>query len=143
MNEINRISGAKCFVDTNIWLYSFIQSQHPEKTLISSHIIRNCDCTISTQIINEISVNLIRKANFTEKQITDLILSLYKRFTVLELSKEILIIASKIRNTYQFSFWDSLIVASALDSDVNYLITEDMQHGFRLENRLTIFNPFK
>lgn len=94
MNEIDRFRGAKCFIDTNIWIYSFIKSQHPEKTQISSHIIRHCDCTISTQIVNEISVNLIRKANFTEKQITDLILSLYKRFTILELSKEILVMAS-------------------------------------------------
>lgn len=143
MSEIDRISGAKCFVDTNIWIYAFVQTQDPEKTRISSAIISNCDCIISTQIVNEISINLIRKAHFTEKQINDLIISLYKRFAVLEFSKEILLTASELRKTYQFSFWDSLVVASALSAEADYLITEDMQNGFQIEKALTILNPFK
>lgn len=47
-----------------------------------------------------------------------------------------------IRDKHSFSFWDSLVAASALDSEADYLISEDMQHGFVLENRLTIINPF-
>jgi predicted nucleic acid-binding protein len=37
---------------------------------------------------------------------------------------------------------DSLVVASALDSEAGYLISEDMQNGFELEGKLTIINPF-
>ncbi len=48
----------------------------------------------------------------------------------------------KIRGNHSFSFWDSLVAASAMDCDADYLISEDMQDGFNLENKLTIINPF-
>ena len=87
-------------------------------------------------------VNLIKKAGFSEKSIQTLIESLYKRYPISELSREILLKASNIREKFQFSFWDSIIAASALDCDADILISEDMQSGFKLENKLTIINPF-
>jgi len=50
--------------------------------------------------------------------------------------------ASQIRDIHNFSFWDSIVAASALDCDANYLISEDMQNGFLLGDRLKIVNPF-
>ena len=130
------------FIDTNIWLYSFIQSQNREKTEIAKTIIKECEIVISTQIINEMCVNLIKKVNFSEKKIQNLVQSLYRKFTVFELSQDILLKASDIRANHTFSFWDSVVAASALDCDADYLISEDMQDGFNLENKLTIINPF-
>ena len=130
------------FIDTNIWLYSFIQSQNTEKTEIARAIIKECEIVISTQIINEVCVNLIKKVDFSEGKIQNLIESLYKKYTVFELSQDILLKASKIRVNQSFSFWDSVVAASALDCDADYLISEDMQDGFNFENKLTIINPF-
>jgi len=130
------------FIDTNIWLYSFIQSQDREKTELARTIIKKCEIVISAQIINEMCVNLIKKVNFSEGKIQDLIESLYRKYTVFELSQDIILKASKIRANHSFSFWDSLVAASALDCDSDYLISEDMQDGFNLENKLTIINPF-
>lgn len=130
------------FIDTNIWLYSFIQSQNREKTEIAKTIIKECEIVISTQIINEMCVNLIKKVNFSEKKIQNLVQSLYRKFTVFELSQDILLKSSEIRANHTFSFRDSVVAASALDCDANYLISEDMQDGFNLENKLTIINPF-
>ena len=65
-----------------------------------------------------------------------------ERYTVFELSQDILIKASEIRTEFTFSFWDSIVAASALDSEADYLISEDMQNGFKLEDKLTIINPF-
>ena len=129
------------FIDTNIWLYSFIQSQNTEKTEIARAIIKECEIVISTQIINEVCVNLIKKVNLSEKKIQNLIESLHKKYTVFELSQDILLMASKIRTNHSFSFWDSIVAASALDC-ADCLISEDMQDGFNLENKLTIINPF-
>ena len=130
------------FIDTNIWLYSFIQSQNTEKTEIARTIIKECEIVISTQIINEMCVNLIKKVNFSEKKIRNLIESLYGKYTVFKLSQDILLKSSNIRANHTFSFWDSVVTASALDCDADYLISEDMQDGFNLENKLTILNPF-
>ena len=130
------------FIDTNIWLYSFIQSQNKDKTEIASAIIKECEIVISTQIINEMCVNLIKKVDFSEKKIRNLIESLYRKYTVFELSQDIFLKSSNIRANHTFSFWDSVVAASALDCDAEYLITEDMQDGFTLEDKLTIINPF-
>jgi len=142
MKDFNIRSDSTYFIDTNIWLYSFIQSQNTEKTEIARTIIKECEIVISTQIINEMCVNLIKKVNFSEKKIQNLIESLYRKYTVFELSQDILLKASKIRTNHSFSFWDSVVAAGALDCDADYLISEDMQDGFNLENKLTIINPF-
>lgn len=141
MKDFNIQPDSTYFIDTNIWLYSFIQSQNRTKTEIARTIIKECEIVISTQIINEMCVNLIKKVNFSERKIQSLIEALYRKYTVFELSQDILLKSSKIRDNYNFSFWDSVIAASALDCDADYLISEDMQDGFNLENKLTIINP--
>jgi len=53
-----------------------------------------------------------------------------------------LLLASELRDRYQISYWDSLIVAAALDANCDTLYTEDMQHRQVIEGRLTLINPF-
>lgn len=53
--------GSTCFVDTNIWLYAFIKTQDPEKTVIAQSVLEISEIVISTQIINEMCVNLIKR----------------------------------------------------------------------------------
>ncbi|RLB95640.1 MAG: PIN domain nuclease [Deltaproteobacteria bacterium] len=131
------------FVDTNIWLYSFIETQDREKTSIAKSIVQQKLITLSTQIINEICINLIKKIQFPEQDIPELIESFYDKYSILEINKEILLRASELRIRYIFSFWDSLVVASALYSDADILYSEDMQHSFMVENKIKIVNPFK
>lgn len=50
--------------------------------------------------------------------------------------------AWEIKRCYQFSYWDSLIVAAALEGKCSTLFSEDLQHGQILENRLVVKNPF-
>ena len=47
-----------------------------------------------------------------------------------------------VMERYRFSWFDSLIIAAALEAGCETLFTEDLQHGQVIENRLTIFNPF-
>jgi predicted nucleic acid-binding protein len=53
-----------------------------------------------------------------------------------------LIEASRLRDQYQFSYWDSLIVACALAEGAAVAYSEDMNAGLLVENRLQIINPF-
>ena len=39
-------------------------------------------------------------------------------------------------------FWDSLIIAAALESRCLWLYTEDLQDGQQIEKTLSIYNPF-
>jgi len=115
----------------NIWIYALNQSQDIQKHQIANHLATQTGLYLSTQVINEVCVNLIKKGNFYENQIHHII----------ELDLNILLTASTLRTKYLFSFWDSLIIASALSVNVNQLYSEDMQHGFTVEG-LQIINPF-
>jgi predicted nucleic acid-binding protein len=48
----------------------------------------------------------------------------------------------RLKEKYCYSWWDSLILASALESDCVTVYSEDMQDGQLIEDRLTIKNPF-
>jgi predicted nucleic acid-binding protein len=50
--------------------------------------------------------------------------------------------ALKIKTRYQFSYWDSLIIASALENGCTILFTEDLQHNQMIEETLWVKNPF-
>ncbi|MDE0712027.1 MAG: PIN domain-containing protein [Rhodospirillales bacterium] len=49
--------------------------------------------------------------------------------------------AIELAKTHGFSFYDALVVASALEARCGRLLTEDLQAGRRI-NGLTIVNPF-
>ncbi len=131
-----------CFIDTNIWLYAFIPGQDLNKSVIAKTIIQQNDIIVSTQVINEICVNLIKKAQFDEQRLQPLIISFYNKYDVVVMDRSILLKGSELREKLQFSFWDSLIVSSALLGAAEMLYTEDMSGGMIIENRLKITNPF-
>lgn len=58
------------------------------------------------------------------------------------MNKVLLLSASQLRHEYSLSYWDSLIVAAALASEVRVLYSEDMQHGLLIHETLKIVNPF-
>ena len=136
--------GTTCLVDSNILLYAFIETKDVRKLNIAKSLIQNenIEITISTQIINEVCVNLIKKASFSEERIRQMSISFYNKYNVVEINKEIIFKASEIREHHKFSFWDSLIVAGALYANVEVLYSEDMQDGFVVD-KTKIVNPFK
>jgi predicted nucleic acid-binding protein len=131
-----------CFIDTNIWLYAFIPAQDPGKSALAKTLIQQSDIIISSQVINEICVNLIKKAQFGEPLIQRLIDSFYNKYSVGSIDRDVLLKSSELRHKLQFSFWDSLIVSSALIGGAEILFTEDMTNGFVVENCLKLINPF-
>jgi predicted nucleic acid-binding protein len=131
-----------CFIDTNIWLYAFTDDDARKKD-IAQALIRESRPLVSEQVVNEICVNLIKRAKFPETRIRELIETFYQKYDVVELRKELMLSASQLRQEYALSYWDSLIIAAALTGDVETLYSEDMQHGLAIHKRLRIINPFK
>ncbi|MBF0624434.1 MAG: hypothetical protein HQL82_06460 [Magnetococcales bacterium] len=56
---------------------------------------------------------------------------------------ETFLCASRLREAHSFNYWDSLIVAAALEAGCITLATEDLQHGRVIDGVLTILNPFE
>ncbi len=138
-----------CFIDSNIWLYSLMldstvsSALEIRKRTLAINLINDVNGIVSTQVINEVSSVLKRKAAFTESQIKQVIESFYNRVAVVELNRQILVHATQLRTRYSFSFWDGLIVASALSVNADRIYSEDMQDSLLIEGKITIINPLK
>ena len=131
----------KFFIDSNIFLYAF-SDKMLAKQVIAKNIILSDTSIISVQVINEVSNNLLKKLQFLENEITSFIESCYERYSVINFTQEIFIVASELRIKHQFSYCDSIIVSAALINQCQVLYTEDMQHGKIIEKTLKITNPF-
>ena len=133
----------KYFFDSNVWLYLFLEKGSKKsiiaKNYIESSVQRN-QVVISWQVLNEVSVNLLKRG-FAEQQVFSTTKWLCRIAIVQDFTEEILLQTSMLRQRYLFSYWDSLIVASALESNCKFLISEDMQDGQKISN-LTIHNIF-
>ena len=136
-----------CFIDSNIWLYRFIINPNNvnaiSKQQIAINITNYPHIIISTQVVNEVCVNLIRKAKFDNHQIQTLIEELAQGCDIVPVSLDTIYSAATLCHQYSLSFWDSLIIASAILEDAKILYSEDMQDGVVINNTLQIFNPFK
>lgn len=132
-----------CFIDSNIWLYAFIQTDDPNKCKRARDVIKEGkEIAVSVQVVNEISVNLLKKASVAEAVIRDIVIAFYKKYRMVALNETVLTDASRLREAHSFSYWDSLIISAALASKVPVLYTEDMQHGRVIDGVLRIVNPF-
>ena len=112
------------------------------KQLIAKGISLDFGSTISVQVVNEVSNNLLKKFIFSNSQVKQFVDSCYKRYEVVSLNKDSFLKACDIRDKYNVSYYDSLIVASAIVLNCTILYSEDMQHNQEIEN-LKIINPFK
>ena len=133
----------KIFIDTNIWLYAFMEQDSQKSSIAREIIDENIEeICLSTQVLNEICINLLKKANYSEEEIKSLIKNLDDVYEIYPIKVEDCIKASEIRDKFYISYWDSLIIASALNNGCSILYSEDMQHNQDIENKLKIINPF-
>lgn len=100
------------------------------------------DICISSQVVNEVLSNILKKKIGTEDYVRKLNDHLYSDYIVLEVLHEDARTASELRGEYFFSYWDSLIVATALRANAEILYSEDMQDGLVIRGKTQIKNPF-
>ena len=134
----------RCLIDTNIWLYALIHSKNDESKHQQAVVFLEditSEIVVSTQVVNEISSNLLRKANKDNAFLHDFLVEFISSHTVVDQSSDDLLLGSTLRKNFQFSFWDSLVIASALNNDCTVVYSEDMQDGLSVFNRLQILNP--
>ncbi len=129
------------FVDSNIFLYAFM-GDHDEKSEKAFYIIKSDSVVLSTQVVNEICVNLVKKSGYHEDDIIQLVRNIYEKYKVVIIDMNIILKASFLRKMYSLSYWDSLIIACALENECSILYTEDMQSEQLIENKIKIVNPF-
>ncbi|MEI6184304.1 MAG: PIN domain-containing protein [Bacteroidota bacterium] len=130
------------FIDTNILVYTYSFSELPKQTIARKLIEQNISF-ISTQVIQELVNTITRKFKFTY---TDAILAVNEcslNNRVHTNTYKTILSACDIAREYKFSFYDSMIIAAAIECNCSHLHSEDMHDGLVINNTLTIVNPFK
>ena len=138
------------FLDTNIFIYALTKPKvetdiYKRQVAIEllKKLYQNKDIQLSVQVVNEIHINMVRKFKIEDDIVFRLMQdNIFSIASVATLSLQTYNIAFDVRGKYNISYWDSLVVASALESKCDILYSEDMQDGLILEDKLKIVNPF-
>ena len=126
------------FFDTNILVYA---QQDGAKAETARKVMAQGGA-ISVQVLNEFAAVARRKLGHGWPEIAEAIDdALALTDTPLPLTLETHAAARALARDDGLSFYDALIVASALDAGCDTLYTEDLQHG-RVFGGLTVRNPF-
>jgi predicted nucleic acid-binding protein len=131
---------ADAFLDTNILVYATLTDDPRANTATTLVAERG---VISVQVLNEFSAVAGRKLKRTWREIhtaLDAFRALCPDIRPITLATHTEAVRIAERNG--LSFYDALIVASALEAACTTLMTEDMQHGRLMAGRLLIHNPF-
>ena len=134
----------KVFLDRNIVIYSYSEDE-PEKQEIANDILEqyNNQIIISNQVINELSNTLFRKFKLNADEVRETVLELNDNFPIVNFNLQTQLKGIELKGKYKLQFYDSMILATALENGCNIVFSEDMQHNQVIENRLTIINPFR
>jgi predicted nucleic acid-binding protein len=136
----------RSFFDTNVLAYLF-DNDAPEKKVAAQALIEKeaaaGQLVISTQVLQELYVTITRKLSdpLPEKEAEEVIRH-FSSFPVIGIDPGHILGAIARSRLHRFSFWDSLIIESALSSGAETLFTEDLQDG-RTVDGLRIQNPFR
>jgi predicted nucleic acid-binding protein len=133
MNESNH------FFDTNVLLYllsdDIVKADAAEVLLAKGGFI-------SVQVLNEFSSVASRKLGMSWTEIREILDTVRAVCDVAPVTVESHDRAIDLSERYGFSIYDSLILASAILAGCSTLFTEDLQNGQRIDDRITVRNPF-
>ena len=135
---------AECFVDTNILFYAYdLQSgaKHEKARQLITELWASRSGVLSTQVLQELCVNLQRKGALPSDQIRTALEDLLKWKVIINTGGSILD-ALELGSRHQLSFWDALIVQAAMSAGVTTLYTEDLSDG-QSYGTVRAINPLK
>jgi predicted nucleic acid-binding protein len=133
---------ANVFLDTNIIIYGYSQDE-PEKQQRARECAQAHESWISTQVLNETVNTLKRKFSLDYRQIGAVVDELSQQSQIAIVSVDTIHKALEVAQRYQYSYFDSLIIASALEVGCDRLYSEDPQDGQKIDNILTLINPLR
>jgi predicted nucleic acid-binding protein len=136
----------KFFLDTNVFVYSFDASA-PKKASRAADLIRQALKTrsgiVSYQVVQEFfNVALRRFARPMSSADAEQYLSTtFRPLLTVHSSQALWSEALRLFSRYKLSWYDAVILASALEGQCDVLYSEDLQHGQSFGS-LRIINPF-
>jgi predicted nucleic acid-binding protein len=136
----------KYFVDTNILMYAHDTSagaKHERAKALVENLWRQRVGVVSTQVLQELCVNLRRKAGHpVDLRTVREIVADYLSWDVVTNTGESVLEALQLEEHYQISFWDALVVQAAEASGAAVLYSEDLSDG-QTYRGVRVVNPLR
>jgi len=136
------------FVDTNIFVYAFLDKAKDElnhrKHLMAKQFLNlldeNVDIIISVQVCNEY-YSALYKNKTSDGEIQESLRVLMDAVEVVPITSQTVLGAFEMKNRYRYSYWDALILSSAVEHNCQVIYSEDMRHQQEINKQLKIINP--
>jgi predicted nucleic acid-binding protein len=134
------------FLDTNIFVYSF-DTAAPKKATRSAELIRQAIETqagmVSYQVVQEFFNLALRRfaQPMSSADAAQYLATTFRPLFAIHSSQGLFAQALYLSSSHKLGWYDSLIVAAAIEGECGTLYSEDLQHQRRF-GHLRIINPF-
>lgn len=134
------------FLDTNIFVYSFDTSS-PKKSARATKLIRTAIETrggiVSYQVVQEFFNVALRRFSkpMSVVDAEQYLSTTFRPLLSVHSSQALYGEALRVAGRYRLSWYDSLVVASAVEGKCDVLYSEDFQDGQQMGS-VTVSNPF-
>lgn len=133
---------AEFFLDTNILLYAASSAKSEQKKRAKARDLLAMEGgALSVQVQAEFYVNATGKFKLPHEKVIGILKSL-DSYPVLALTEAVFWSALQIKGSYQLSYWDSAIVAAAVELGCHTVYSEDLNHGQSYAG-VRVINPFE
>ncbi|MGN7980484.1 PIN domain-containing protein [Burkholderia sp. 22313] len=136
---MSRINAEKSFVDSNVVLY-LLSEDETKANRVEALFLRRP--TISVQVLNEVASVCNRKLRMPWREVGKFLEPIRSLCDIVPLTVDAHGLARRLAEWHRLSFHDACIVATASIEGCEYLYTEDMHDGLRVDGGPVLRNPF-
>jgi len=132
------------FIDTNVLLYAkdpTVQVKRARAQKWLEALAGSDEAVISPQVLNEFAHNVIRKLPRISTAALKQDIELMQAWCTAPLDPRITLQGLDVHRRFQLSFYDSVLIASALAQGCRYFLSEDLTHNQRILS-MQIIDPF-
>jgi predicted nucleic acid-binding protein len=132
------------FVDTNVLLYAVSRDAgEQDKAKRANDVLAARDVALSVEVLQEFYVQATRATRpdpLTHAQAAALVES-FLRFTVADVTTDVMLAALATRDRFQLSYWDAAILEAARSLGCDVVLSEDLGDGQDYDG-VRVTNPF-
>ncbi len=136
--------GVSAFIDTNLLIYAHNAQDQAKELRVKEWLLSLAafgGARVNLQVLNEFTNVMLRRRWLPSEQAVFDVADLYAVMGTSPVTDAEVASARVIFRRYRYSWWDSLLLASALGLGCTHFLSEDLQDGQVIAG-LTIVDPF-
>lgn len=132
----------RAFLDTNVLIYLYSENE-PDKRNCACQLLDTYNCVTSIQAFNEAGNVWLKKHKWSGTKVKEHLDNIELVCDdIIYVKRETINKALSLNERYGYSYFDCLMLASALENDCVTIYTEDMSCNQIVDGKLKIINPF-